>query len=253
MPPLPSSTPLVAKIREFTGHAQPVYNLSPSTRPGFFLSCGSEGLVAEWNIATGEARAIVKAQSPIFSMRLLLQRKLLVLGMQSGEVVFADLGASQPLKRFLLHKSAIFDALLLPDGKHLLISSQDGSISVWNLDKMDYVHQQQVSPASIRSLVLAPDKMSFLAGSSDQKIRIFDLGLNLLKEWKAHTMSIFRLAFSPYGHHLVSTGRDAQIALWDVKNDYKLLHNVPAHMHAVNDLVYPTDSPWLFSGSMDKS
>lgn len=243
----------VQKIRTFEGHSQPIYNLSPSTRPGHFLSCGSEGIVAEWNIATGKARAIVQAQSPIFSMRLHSSRQLLVLGMQSGEVVFADLASSKPLRRFQLHQGAVFDAVPLPDGKHLLISSQDGTVSIWNLNKMDHVHRQAISPKSVRSLALSPDGKSLAAGSSDNKIRIFDLGLNLQQEWTAHKLSVFRLVYSPDGKLLFSTGRDASISQWEVDAAYKMRHSVPAHMYAVNDLIFVEDHPWLLSGSMDKS
>ncbi|MEM6271433.1 MAG: WD40 repeat domain-containing protein [Bacteroidota bacterium] len=243
----------VEKVREYQGHTQPVYSLAPSTRTGHFLSCGSEGIVAEWSIETGDARAIVKAQTPIFAMRLIPDRKLLLLGMESGELVFADLSSNQPLRRVQLHKGAIFDILPLPGDENVVVSSKDGSLSIWNLDRMDHLHLQRISRKSVRTLALSPDGQSILAGASDNCIRVFDLGLELKKEWVAHNLSVFRLAFSPDGTLLASTGRDAHVTTWEVAHDYKKLHSLPAHLYTVNDLIFHPSGSLMFSGSMDKS
>lgn len=243
----------IKKIREYQGHVQPVYSLSPSLQDGHFLSCGSEGIVAEWSFATGDAKAIVQAQTPIFSMRLFPERKMIMLGMESGEIVFADLVSNKPLRRIQLHKSAVFDIIPLPGGENAVACSQDGCLSIWNLDRMDHLHLQRISPKSVRTLTLSPDGKTLLAGASDNQIRIFDLGLELQKEWTAHKLSVFRLTFSPDGKILASTGRDAHVTTWDVTNDHKMLHSVPAHMYTVNDVVFNPNSGDLFSGSMDKS
>lgn len=243
----------VRKVREFQGHSQPVYSLSPSTRPGYFLSCGSEGIVAEWNIQTGDAVAIARTQTPIFSMRLLPERKLLLLGLQSGELVFVDVESRSTLRRVQLHEQALFDFLPFPDGIHLLASSQDGHISIWNLDQLDHLHKQKISDKSIRTVVLHPDRQSLVLGASDNAVRIFDLGMNLKRQWVAHKLSVFRAAFSQDGTRLLTTGRDAHISSWDVTADYALLHSVPAHMYTVNDIALHPDGKHFFSGSMDKS
>lgn len=243
----------VNKIKEYQGHTQPVYSLAPSLQEGHFLSCGSEGIVAEWSMDTGEAKALVQAQTPIFSMRLFPERKLIVLGMESGEIVFADLASNKPLRRIQLHKSAIFDIVPLPGGENVVACSKDGCLSIWNLDRMDHLHLQRISPKSVRTLALSPDGEALLTGASDNQIRVFDLGLELQKQWTAHKLSVFRLAFSPDGKTLASTGRDAHLTTWDATNDYKMLHSVPAHMYTINDAVFHPDNGLLFTGSMDKS
>jgi WD40 repeat protein len=243
----------VNKIREYQGHIQPVYSLSPALQADHFLSCGSEGIVAEWSRETGEAKALVQATTPIFSMRLFPERKMLMLGMESGEIVFADLESNQPLRRVQLHKSAVFDIIPLPGGENAVVCSMDGCLSIWNLDRMDHLHLQRISQQSVRTMALSPDGKALLTGASDNMIRVFDLGLDLQRQWLAHEKSVFRIAFSPNGKILASTGRDAHLTTWDVTNDYKKLHSAPAHMYTVNDLVFQPEGNLLFSGSMDKS
>lgn len=241
------------KTNEYRGHTGAIYSIAPSDKAGHFLSCGSEGIVAEWNTATAEGKAVAKAPGPIFSMQLIPERKLLLMGLENGDLIFNDLASKTPLRRIQLHKKAIFDFLPLPDGKHFLASGADGAISVWNLDALDHLHYQQVSPASIRSLVLSPGQELVAAGGSDGHIRLLDLGLILRHHWKAHELSVFRLAYSPDGRKLLSTGRDAHLTSWDATADYKKLQSVPAHTYAVNDIVFPGPGDLCLTGSMDKS
>ena len=245
----------VQKLAEYTGHKGPIYSLLPSYRPGHFLSCASEGVVAEWSIASGDAVAVAQSPGPIFSMCLIPERNLLLLGLESGDLLFTDIQKKTTLRRVQLHKKAIFDLLPLPDGNTVLVSAGDGALSLWNLDQLDHIHYQKVSSSSVRTLALQPKTGDILAGASDNRIRIFDPGLELKKDWTAHKLSVFRIAFSADGQTLFSAGRDAHLSSWDVSNDYQMLHSVPAHMYTVNDIVFSNglEKQYLFTGSMDKS
>jgi WD repeat-containing protein 61 len=243
----------VSKIREFTGHTAAIYSLSKAVKPGHFYSCGSEGVVAEWEVASGQGRAIAQAPAPVFSICLIPERQLLLLGLQSGDVVFVDLARGETLRRVQLHQKSVFDFLPLPDGQQVLAAGEDGAISIWNLDRMDHLHYQQVAGKSVRTLALDAATGRLYAGSSDNMIREFDLGLNLRREWKAHKLSIFRLLMGGEGK-LYSTGRDAHIKVWDLQGEERPTEIVsaPAHNFAVNDLVFGPEG-LLVSGSMDKS
>lgn len=242
----------VLKNKEYTGHKGPIYSLAPSYRPGHFLSCASEGIVAEWSLNGDNAEAVAQTPGPIFSMRLVPERNLLLLGLQSGDLVFADLKVKTTLRRVQLHKKAIFDFALHPDGKHFFASSEDGAISVWDLDKMEHEHYQVYSPKSIRSLALNPNEALY-AGSSDGKIRVFDLGLKLQRSWDAHSNSVFRVAVSTDAPTLFSTGRDAHLKSWDLSQSAPPAVDVAAHNFAVNDIVLHPSGQFLFTGSMDKT
>lgn len=239
----------VKKTQEFLGHKAAIYSLCKSTKPGFFISCGSEGIVAEWNIESGEGKAILNAPSAVFSICLIPKRELMLLGLQNGELVFVDTKANQVLKRVQLHKKSIFEIIEMPGHENVIVSAEDGAISIWNLARMDHIHYQKISLKSIRTLVI--DGNRIFAGASDNFIREFDAGLSLKREWKAHSLSVFRLLLN--GNTLFSTGRDAHISRWDLASPKIPTNSVPAHNYAINDLVFNTDRSLLFSGSMDKS
>lgn len=243
----------VTKIKEFTGHTAAIYSLGNSAKAGHFISCGSEGIVAEWNLETGEGKAIAQAPGAVFAICMIPERELLLLGLQSGDLVFVDLRNGATLKRVQLHKKSVFDLLPLPDGQHVMASGEDGAISVWNLDRMDHLHYQQIAAKSVRTLALDATTQRLYAGASDQRIREFDLGLNPLREWRAHGKSIFRVLVGE-GGSLFSTGLDAHVKRWDLNAEGLPVESVsvPAHLYAVNDLVM-SPGGLLTSGSMDKS
>ena len=65
-------------------------------------------------------------------------------------------------------------------------------------------------------------------------------------------MSVFSLQYSPDGNYLVSGGRDAQVKIWDALW-YDLVHDIPAHLFAVNCIAFHPMLPYFATASMDKS
>lgn len=242
----------VHKVQEYLGHKAAIYSLSPGLHPGQFLSCGSEGYVVAWELGKAEGKALAQAPAAVFAIRLIPERRLLLLGLQTGDLVFVDLEQGTATKRVQLHRKSVFDILPMPDGQHVLVSGEDGALSVWSLDRQDHIHYQQLGGQSLRTMAFLPGSGHLLVGSSDHHIRELDLGLNLLRDWRGHAHSVFRLLAAPDGS-LFSTGRDAHIKHWDLgARPPGVLASVPAHNYAVNDLVWGPDG-LLYSGSMDKS
>lgn len=242
----------VQKRLEYLGHKASIFSMCASLKPKHFISCGSEGIVAEWNIETGEGKAILEAPSSVFSICLVPSHNLILLGLQNGEMVFVDTAKNTVIKRVQLHKKSIFEIVLLPDGDHVIASAEDGALSLWDLTRRDHIHFQLISKKSVRTLVVDGPNNRIFAGSSDNSIREIDLGLSLKREWKAHKLSVFRLLLQ--GNVLFSTGRDAHISRWELDaQPAKMTDSVPAHNYAINDLVFNQDQSLMFSGSMDKS
>ena len=237
---------------EYLGHKASIFSMCASPKPRHFISCGSEGYVAEWNFDTGEGKAILRAPGSIFSICLIPERELILLGLQNGEMVFVDTAQNKVIKRVQLHKRSIFEIILMPDAEHVIASAEDGALSLWDLTRLDHIHYQKISHKSVRTMVLDAAQNRIFVGSSDNSIREFDLGLTLKREWNAHKLSVFRLLLQ--GDILFSTGRDAHISRWDLStHPTAVTASVPAHNYAINDLVFNPDQSLLFSGSMDKS
>lgn len=240
----------VEKLTEFRGHQQAIYNLLPSYRAGHFLSCGAEGIVAEWHAATEEAKALVQADSPVYAMRLLPERQLLVLGLRSGEVAFCDLQSGRILRRVQLHKGAVFELQAFPQQGFLLASGEDGALSVWDLERLDHIHYTRISPKSLRTVAFSPDGTQIAVGGSDGRLRLLDIGLTIQANLALSQWSIFRVLWAQADARVYLSGRDAHI---HVHGSDDAPAPVPAHTGAVNDLIWHPDGRHIFSASMDKS
>lgn len=244
----------IKKTGEFRGHRSAIYTLSPSYRAGYLLSAGSEGVVAEWNLKTQEATGLAQTASAIFSMCLIPDRNLLALGQQDGGISFVDFTGEQPVIGKNAHDKSVFDLQVFPGGKYLLASGQGGFLSVWNLETLTCEHKVQVSPKSIRTLHIDAEKRRIFAGSSDHQIRLLDFDLKVQKTWEAGNLSIFRVKSPEGDHRIFSIGRDAHIRTWMEENsEFQPIQAIPAHMYAINDLVFHPGGRWFFTGSMDKS
>ena len=241
------------KIREYQGHKQAVYTLAPSLLSGHFLSAGGEGIIVEWKLGEEDGKSIASTGAPVYALRLIPSRNLLVAGTSKGILFFIDMSSHKVLKSFDTQAKSLFDLLPIQNDQLLLVSSESGGISVWDLDNLKFLHQEKVANKSIRSLVQSPDHQEILAACSDNHIYRFDKNLRLLQKIEGHYLSVFRLAFSPDGGLLYSVGRDAHLRVWDPAQNYKEVNSLPAHLYAINDLVFNLDGSRFFTGSMDKS
>ena len=83
---------------------------------------------------------------------------------------------------------------------------------------------------------------------------IFDLNTFSLKtRFHAHTNSVFAVGYSPDERYLVTGGRDAHLKVWDATAQYAPVHDIPAHMFAINHVAFRADGAFLATASMDKS
>lgn len=243
----------VRKQQQYQGHKGSIYTLEQAPEPGHFLSAGSEGIVAEWNKATGDARAVASATDAIFSMRMIPERDLLILGLQSGVLVFAAYSAGTILKTIQAHQKGIFDLQEFPGTAGILSSGQDGWIRRWNLDSFQLEQEKQISEKSIRTMLPTTDGNYLFVGDSANQILILDPTLETVRAWQAHKLSVFRLLFTKDKNLLLSVSRDAEIKAWDPADNFSLHTRIPAHNYAINDLIMHPDGHHFFTASMDKT
>lgn len=243
----------VSKIRDYTGHREPVYTLCSTGENESFFSGGAEGLLVKWDRNSGSGNGVLKTNAPIYALKIIPERDLLLVGLSDGGIHFVELSTLKILRSPKIHEGAVFDFLPLADSDFLLASSGDGTLSVWDLGTFQSENRISVSGKSIRTLAMNGTGNQIVAGASDNHIYLFDSELKLRKKWLAHGLSVFRTAFSPENGLLLSTGRDAHIKAWDPFQNFLEIESIPAHNYAVNDLVFAPETGRFVTGSMDKS
>lgn len=243
----------VIKIRTLTGHRDAVYALSPAREENRFISGAGDGMIVSWNLANDtDGDLVARVPNSIYALQYIPERNLLVAGHNYEGLHFIDLSRKSETSSLKFTSTAIFD-LKLHD-QTILAACGDGRIVAVGLDPLKVLGEFRSSAKSARSLAIHSGLGHYAAGYSDNFIRIFDLKTHrMIREFEAHTKSVFTVIYSPDGTRLLSGSRDAQLKIWNVESGYSAENSVAAHLYAINHMTYSPDGTLLATGSMDKT
>jgi len=231
---------------KLTGHKASIYALEKIDETKFVSGDGN-GICILWNLEnTSKAKAILQVPSNIFVLRLLNDKRHLIVGTFSSDIYFYDLEKNEIAFSTNLNCGGIFDVIELE--KEILIAAGNGNL--YNINKVNHKLEieTKVSKKSIRN-ILKIDEQNFLLACSDSNIYEYNLESNVLNQFRNHHKdSVFKI--TTVNDLIISGSKDAQIVVW---KDKKCHHKIPAHMFTVNDLQAIFNNQILVSASRDKS
>ena len=243
----------VEKIAQLNGHLDCIYALENSCQADSFYSGAGDGFIVEWGSKNStEGKLISKVFRPVYCLKLLNEKNILLAGTAAGNLHVIDLQKNIELKNIELHTFGLFD---LKTHKNFLVSAGgDGTISILDQTNFSLVHKIIASDKSARIIAMKPDGAEFAVGFSDHKIRIYNAeNFELKTTISQHSNSVFALAYSPDGNYLVSGGRDAMMNIYDTKNNFELLKNIAAHNLHIHCIYFNTNGKLFATSSMDKT
>ena len=94
-----------------------------------------------------------------------------------------------------------------------------------------------------------------MSGSPDSTIRLWDAqtGGQVGNPLQGHTSSVWSVAFSPDGRHIVSGSSDSTIRLWDTQTGVQVGNPLQGHTDSVWSVAFSSDGNHIVSGSSDKT
>jgi WD40 repeat protein len=244
----------IQKTAELTGHANPIFTLELSQKPGILFTGGNDKGLVEWSLKDFSfIKVMFPVNASIYAIHCPEGYPLMFAGLRSGEVLVFDFIQQKLLKPLRHHRKAIFDIKSSVKKNELLIASEDGAVSVWSLKTLEMVHSITVSKDTVRCIAISPDQKQVTFGCRDNHAAVYDLeDYTIIKALHGHTMAIFSAAYSKDGTYLATGSRDAQVKIWD-SNTYQEIKNIPAHLFAVNHIAFHPTLPYFATASMDKS
>lgn len=243
---------LINKLNTLTGHKDSIYTLERSGEKNIFFSAGGDGLVAMWDLNHPDTGRLI-AQSPasVYAINYFEPDNTLIIGQNFFGIHVIDLLSNKQKKTLKLTGSAIFDIKNYQN--NIIAAIGDGTVSIVNYDGFEIVRQVKASNKSARTIAINVEREEIAVGFSDSSIRIYDPDLQLKKEIREHTNSVFSLKYSPDSKYLLSAGRDARLKAWDASAGYELAESIVAHIYAINHIDYRPDGKYFVTCSLDKS
>jgi WD40 repeat protein len=243
----------VEKTATFTGHKDCIYAMTPIANSTRFISAGSDGLVAEWDLdKPNEGKMIAKVENTVYALCHLPETNQLLVGQNFEGIHLIDLEKKQESKSIKLTDQAIFDIQFC--NGIIYVASGKGTVFLLDLETFSIKQKLQFTEEHARTIALNPNWKEFAVGYSDNLIRVFSIENHQLKyELSQHTNSVFTLAYSTDSNLLLSGSRDAHLKIWSVANNYDLQESIVAHMYTINHIAYRADGKYFATCSKDKS
>lgn len=207
-------------------HQQPIFDIKYLEHRRWLFVLGGDGLLSVWNTEDYSlVTSISLCNEKIRSIAFHLENNEAVVGCGDGAIRIIDLNTFDK-KRVLQEHLANFSVSTVcytPDKKYLLTGSRDAHLNIWEVDTgYGLLHRIPAHNYAIYSIVFSPDKKLFATCSRDRSIKIwdastFDMLLRIDKEnHDGHSNSVNKLWWSAYNNHLVSTGDDRTIKVWNI-------------------------------------
>ena len=166
--------------RTLRGHKGAVYHAGFSPDGRTLVSCGQDGTVRLWDVATGRPGRSFSAPG------------------RADEVNWAEFS---------------------PDGRTLVSAGDDGQVRLWDVATGDIQGTISAHQGEAYARFTPDGRRLISAGRKDGLVKLWDLAtLQPVKAIKTSDKEIESIVFSPDGKTLAATGMDGHVSLWNVAN-----------------------------------
>lgn len=237
-------------LQHFQAHQDAIYAISPGFESNEYITGAGDKRVILWNKHDNQkARVLASGSAPIYFLQTLPDHHLL-LGDNAGNLFKANL-AGKTIEGELSLGDTIFCGCLIDN--RLVLGLGNGSLAMVHLPSFTIKLRKKPCENHIRSMVQLNDRL-LATGDSNGIISIISTeDFTVLDKWQAHDDSVFSLL--PWkNQHLLSGGKDARLKLWESNGiEHEEMHNVPAHLFTINDMVTLQDGKHIATASRDKT
>jgi WD40 repeat protein len=256
------STPALQPTSSFQGHKAAVYALCTGPQSGSFLSAGGDGIVVQWHWDRPEhGDALVHVGEAVFSLHLLIERDLLLIGTATGRLVVIDLKTRNEVQAIEAHTKGIFRICPL-DATTVACAGGDGALSTWNLSDdrskpLTSLRRIPLCEEKLRDIVrstqsepTSPAGRRIIIACGDGSLRELELpDLNERQCFAGHEKGSNCAAFHPTKPVLVSGGKDGLVKVW--RADGGCMLEFAAHKGSVYAVSFDPSGRYLVTVGRD--
>ncbi|MFZ1728526.1 MAG: caspase family protein [Bacteroidota bacterium] len=202
------------------GKSGAVWNLVLGADGNTLYSCGRDSTAKSWDLATGEANRMFKAERPTLITSLALDHtgNWLALGDMNGHLTVWNAHSGVQYYDLPAHDQYITSVAITPDAAAVITAGRDGLIRSWKLGDGTPLWSIDAATLWINAIAVSPDGAFVASASQDGSVSLWrtsdgkkeaDLG--------RHSRFARTLLFSHDGSYLFSAGADGRILAWDMQ------------------------------------
>ena len=254
------SDTIIKASRILRSHSDRITSMEISPNDQWLVTTNVDKTANLWDLTKPDIAAThteLKLSAKSNGLAINPSSELLALGCNDGNVYLFDLTKPDPnsSRRILrAHKSAVDVAVISRDGRWL-VSGCDYQTIRWDLNsKNDVLPSQVLRSTSERSanFSMAIDAASRqLAVTQADEVWIWDLAAGVNKKpriiSRGGSSNIWRLAISPDGRWLFTSGFDHQAELWDLNTSQPKRLELHGH-RGVQEVAISPDGHWMVTG-----
>jgi WD40 repeat protein len=242
-------------IASQSSHNAAVYGLSKSNGNHSFFSASGDRFIAEWNGKTlAQETFAIKLEEAAYVVFAIPNSGKIAIGTASGAIHIVDRVSKQEIKNLAVHRNGVYAFAFLQEQEMLISCGGDGSLALWSTANWNLIRQLPIGDFKIRSIANTSDEKHIAIGCGEGTIRILETNFfNEIHTIKAHQDGVGALQFMATKPVLLSGGKDGFLRVWNLKDNYTQLLELPAHYSAIYSIALSQDEKHLVTTSRDKS
>ena len=182
----------------------------------YSMNGNAQGEIRLWDIELAPRLPVFKNPSNVNGLAFSPDGRFALTADSTGTVHMWEVGSGQEVRDFKGHADLInYGVAFSPDGKYVLTGSWDRTVRLWDAGTGRELRQFSGPAAPVESVAFSPDGTRALA-AADEGMWLWETKTgSIVREWK-DLKQVVRLAFSPDGRYIATTGMDGAARILDV-------------------------------------